>query len=225
MLFAIGFIFTFVNGGLTGPVPRQRHDRPAAVGHDVRRRALPHGHGDRADPRRVRRDLPLVPEDHRTHARRHVRQDPLLDHLRRQLRDLLPDALPRVHGRAAALLRDRGHELHPAVGAIAQRRDHHRRAGRRRGADPVPLQPDRQLLQGPALGPQSVERDDARMADARDAARCTATSARNCRSCTAGRTTTACRASSSTSFRRTCRPSEVAAGKWVSSLQPGSGSA
>ena len=34
------------------PVPRQRGGRPAAVGHDVRRRAFPHGDGDRAGPDR-----------------------------------------------------------------------------------------------------------------------------------------------------------------------------
>ena len=38
MLFAIGFIFTFMNGGLTGPLPRQRHGRPAALRHLLRRR-------------------------------------------------------------------------------------------------------------------------------------------------------------------------------------------
>ena len=52
MLFALGFIVTFVNGGLTGPVPRQCGRRRAAVRHDVRRRAFPHGDGRRADPGR-----------------------------------------------------------------------------------------------------------------------------------------------------------------------------
>ena len=51
-----------------GPVPRQRDRRPAALGHLLRGRALPHGDGRVADPRGVRRDLPLVPEDHRPHA-------------------------------------------------------------------------------------------------------------------------------------------------------------
>ena len=78
MLFAIGFIFTFINGGLTGPVPRQRHRRRAAVGHVLRGRALPHGDGRVADPGGVRRDLSLVSEDHRPDARRPLGKHPLL---------------------------------------------------------------------------------------------------------------------------------------------------
>ena len=113
MLFAIGFIFTFINGGLTGLFLGNVTVERAAVGHDVRRRPLPHGHGGGADHGRLRRDLPLVPEDHRTHAGRHLGQDPLLDHLPRDLRDLLPDALPGIHGRAAPLLRDRGTNFIP----------------------------------------------------------------------------------------------------------------
>ena len=107
MLFAIGFVFTFINGGLTGlflgnvPV-----DIPLS-GHDVRRRALPHGDGGVADPGGVRRDLPLVPQDHRPHAERHDGQVPLLGHVPRHLRHLLSDALPRLPGRAAPVLRDR----------------------------------------------------------------------------------------------------------------------
>ena len=152
------------------PVPGQRGRRCAAVGHDVRRRPLPHGDGDRADHGRVRGHLSLVPEDHRAHAGRHARQDPLLDQLRRQLCDLLPDALPRVHGRAAPVLRDHRHELHPRIGALVERRDHHRRAGRGRRPDRVPLQPGVELFQGQAGGPEPLGRDHARVADAGDAA-------------------------------------------------------
>jgi cytochrome c oxidase subunit 1 len=98
MLFAIGFIFTFIHGGPDGPVPRQRDRGPAPFGHLLRGRALPHGDGRVADPRGIRRDLPLVPEDHGPHVERDARQDPLLDDLPRDLRHLPPDALPRHLG-------------------------------------------------------------------------------------------------------------------------------
>ena len=99
MLFALAFIVTFLNGGLTGlflgnvvvDVPLSRHH--------VRRGALPHGDGRGADHGDLRRDLPLVSEDHRPDARRGDGPVPLLGHLRRRLRDLLPDALCRA-GRA-----------------------------------------------------------------------------------------------------------------------------
>ena len=107
MLFALAFIVTFLNGGLTGlflgnvvvDVPLSRHH--------VRRRALPHGDGRGADPGDLRGDLPLVSQDHRPDARRGDGPVPLLGHLRRRLRDLLPDALCRAGRRAAALRRAR----------------------------------------------------------------------------------------------------------------------
>ena len=170
MLFAIGFIFTFINGGLTGlflgnvDVDLPLSDTMFVVAHFhmvmaiapilVVFGAIYHWY-----PKVTGRMLDDT-----------AGQDPLLDHLRRHLRDLLPDALPRVHGRAAPLLRDRRHGLHPANRRSAERGDHGRRAGRRRGAAAVPLQPGLELLQGPAVGPQSLARDDAGMADARDAA-------------------------------------------------------
>ena len=107
MLFALGFIVTFVNGGLTGlflgnvvvDVPLSRHD--------VRGGALPHGDGRRADHGDLRRDLPLVPQDHRADDERGDGPAPLLGHLRRRLRHLLPDALRRPRRGAAALPRAR----------------------------------------------------------------------------------------------------------------------
>ena len=81
MLFALGFLVTFVNGGLTGLLSRQCHRRRAAVGDAVRRRPFPHGDGHRAGSGDLWRHLSLVPEDHRPHDGRAARQDPLLDHL------------------------------------------------------------------------------------------------------------------------------------------------
>ena len=52
-----------------GPVPRQRDGRLAAVRHLFRDRPLPHGHGRVARHGAVRRDLPLVPEDHAARCR------------------------------------------------------------------------------------------------------------------------------------------------------------
>ncbi len=49
-------------------LPRQRGRRRAAVGHDVRGRALPHGDGGGAADGDLRRDLPLVSKDHRPDA-------------------------------------------------------------------------------------------------------------------------------------------------------------
>ena len=51
------------------PVPGQRRGGRAAVRHDVRRGAFPHGDGRRAGDGDLRRHLPLVPEDHRPDAR------------------------------------------------------------------------------------------------------------------------------------------------------------
>ena len=111
MLFALAFIVTFVNGGLTGLFLGNVVVDVPAVRHDVRRRAFPHGDGRRADPRDLRRDLPLVPEGDRADAQRGDGQDPFLGHLPRRLRDLLPDALSRAAGRAAPLSRDRRDQL------------------------------------------------------------------------------------------------------------------
>ena len=60
MLFALGLHRHLRQWRADRPVPRQCRGRRAAVRHDVRRRAFPHGDGRRADPRDLRRDLPLV---------------------------------------------------------------------------------------------------------------------------------------------------------------------
>jgi cytochrome c oxidase subunit 1 len=88
-----------------GPVPRQRDDRPAAVGHLFCRGALPHGDGRIADPRRLRCHLSLVPEDYGQDVQRDAWQVAFLDDLPRHLRNLLADALPRFPGCAAPILR------------------------------------------------------------------------------------------------------------------------
>ena len=55
MLFALAFIVTFVNGGLTGLFLGNVVVDVPLSGHDVRRRPFPHGDGRRADPRDLRR--------------------------------------------------------------------------------------------------------------------------------------------------------------------------
>ncbi len=65
MLFAIGFVFTFVNGGSDGPVPGKRARGSPAVRHHVRGRPFPHGDGGVTDLGGVRGDLSLVPQGHR----------------------------------------------------------------------------------------------------------------------------------------------------------------
>ena len=78
MLFVVGFIVTFVIGGLTGVMLAARAARPPAARHLLRRRPLPL----RADRRRgvpaARDPHLLVPEDHRPDDERDARQDQLL---------------------------------------------------------------------------------------------------------------------------------------------------
>ena len=74
MLFAIGFIFTFIHGGLTGLFLGNVVVDLPLVRHLLRRRPLPYGHGRLADSRRARRDLSLVSEDDREDAERNSAQ-------------------------------------------------------------------------------------------------------------------------------------------------------
>ncbi len=71
---------------------------------------------------------------------------------------------------AAALLRLEQLRLHPGVGAPAQRVHHGGRDHRRRVPARVPVQPDLERVQGQAGRPQPVARHHARVADAADAA-------------------------------------------------------
>ena len=93
MLYVVGFIVTFVIGGLTGVIIAAVPLDLAAPRHLLHRRALPL----RADRRRgvpaARHPHLLVPQDHRPDDERDARQDQLLDGVPRLPAGLLPDAL------------------------------------------------------------------------------------------------------------------------------------
>ena len=102
MLFACGFLATFVVGGLSGHLPRRHPGRHRDVRHVLRRRPHPLRALRRLGVHDLRRHLPLVPEDDREDVRRGAREAPLLAHLRRVQRHLHADALARPAGHAAA---------------------------------------------------------------------------------------------------------------------------
>ena len=207
MLFAIGFIFTFINGGLTGlflgnvtvDVPLSGTYFVVAHFHMVMGvspilvvfGAIYHWY-----PKITGRML-----DDRL-GRIHFWCD-----VHRHVRDLPADALPRHPRRAAPLLLvQRQHRLHRPERAHRERVDHDLGGVRRGDAAGVPVQPrvvaeERPPMPGRIRGarPRSNGRRRTRR-------RSTATGARTCRWCIAGRTTTACPARRRTSSRRTCRP-------------------
>src|SRR5467141_4112871 len=135
-----------------GLVPRQRDRERPALGHHVRGRALPYGDGDCAHHGRVRGDLPLVPQDHRADAERYPGQISLLGQLRRELWNLLSHALPRHDGRAAQVLCNWRYGLHPRIGPLRERVDHHRGVDRGRRPIGVSVQPRLELFQRQAVG-------------------------------------------------------------------------
>ena len=170
MLFALAFIFTFVNGGLTGLfLGNVVVDVPLSDTYFV----VAHFH-------MVMGVAPMLvvfgaiyhwyPKVTGRMLNERLGQAAFLDHLPRHLRDLLPDALSRHPRHAAPLLRHGRDGVHPDIGAHAERVHHDRRADRRRRADGVPLQPGLEPLHGQAGRRQSVARRDPRMADAGDAA-------------------------------------------------------
>ena len=117
MLFAIGFVFTFINGGLTGlflgnvTVDVPLSDTYFVVAHfhmvmGVSPILVVFGAIYHWYPKITGRMLNDTLGPH-----------PLLVHLPRHLRDLSADALSRHPGRAAPLLRTRRHVLHPGFGA------------------------------------------------------------------------------------------------------------
>ena len=148
-----------------GPLPGERSRGHPAFRDHVRRCPLPYGDGGVADPGGVRRDLSLVPQDHRSDAERYDGQVSLLGHVPRDLRHLLSDALPGFPRRAAAVLRDGKHRLHPRIGADLERSDHYRGAGRRRRPGGVLVQPVLELFPRQAIGREPLARHHAGVAN------------------------------------------------------------
>ena len=139
-LFAIGFIFTFVHGGLTGLfLGNVTVDLPLSDTYFV----IGHFH-------MVMGVSPVMvlfgaiyhwfPKIERQDAERALGPGALLDDVPRHVRHLPADALHRDPRHAAALLRLRHDGLHPRVRARRQRGDHARRDRRRHGAGHIPHQ-------------------------------------------------------------------------------------
>ena len=78
MLWSVGFLFTFLFGGITGVLLASAAARLPVPGHVLRRRAPPQRARRRLDLRDVGRDHVLVPEDHRPAAQRGPGEGPLL---------------------------------------------------------------------------------------------------------------------------------------------------
>ena len=170
MLFALAFIVTFVNGGLTGLfLGNVVVDVPLSDTMFV----VAHFH-------MVMGVAPILvvfgaiyhwyPEDHRPDAQRGDGPVPFLGHIRRRLPDLLPDALCRTGRRAAALSGTRRDGIHSQLRPHAQRLHQRDGADRRLRATGVPVQPVLEPAPRQGCRRQSMARDHPRMADADDAA-------------------------------------------------------
>ncbi len=168
MLFAIGFIFTFVHGGLTGLfLGNVTVDLPLSDTYFV----VGHFHmvmGVSPILVRVRRDLSLVPEDHRAGCR--TRRSASIHFWMTFLGTYaiyLPMHYLGILGVPRRYYALRQHGVHPAVGARGERGDHDRRDRRRDGAGDLPVSTcSTSLRKGKKARSESLERDDARVADA-----------------------------------------------------------
>ena len=169
MLFAIAFVFTFINGGLTGlflgnvTVDVPLSDTYFVVAHfhmvmGVSPILVVFGAIYHWYPKVTGRMLDDT-----------AGQDPLLDHVPRHVCDLPADALPRHPRRATPLLRAGRYVFHPRFGAHDERDHQHGGVHRRRGPDDLPVQPVLEPPARQAVRRQSVAFDDARMVHTRHA--------------------------------------------------------
>ena len=206
MLFALGFIVTFVNGGITGLyLGNVIVDVPLSATMFV----VAHFH-------MVMGVAPVLvifgaiyhwyPKITGPNARRDARQGPLLDHLPWRLCDLLSDALSRTCRRAAPLLRAWRDRLRPPFRGRAEHLHHRGGADRGRRAGDLLLQRVLEPAPRQAFG-RAIRGAPRRLSGKRRKRRpVMAIGARNCRSSIAGPTPIAFRARRRITCRRTRRP-------------------